>query len=450
MNSNILIITLDTPTHAGASVGDVGIDKPIQRERVTAIPKIESSTLKGSIRRKTTDSDTYFGKPDCPSSIIITDARLLFFPVRCSHGLYMYITCPYILSTFHQVVIQHSKKEILSQAFMESLDNVLSGYLYYLPRDLEEDNKLSHDSHSHTFYLGDEAYIGVPTQGMKELTHLGLKKMDYKKIALISNEDFSYMVEHYTEITMRNRIDEETGVTNKGALFSEEYLPRHTVMYAELMDTTDKKTFELHKKIQLGGNTTLGKGLMSLDKWKLSITQDVNTNQKESNVIPMISSDQNMNDNIRDRHVHESISAYESVNAYREQVYTILSETEREKALKEYKSHIRRLPSLIQKNGLLNTMLYVKANTMKKDKADEKKEHNDTAINKQAINVWKYVYEAICEGVLDNQKKTDDTADDPLITTILDAYNNHQGHIMTTKVLHYVVCLKRLVEGLIE
>ena len=44
-------ITCETPMHAGSG-SDLGvIDLPIQRERHTSYPKIESSSLKGSIRQ---------------------------------------------------------------------------------------------------------------------------------------------------------------------------------------------------------------------------------------------------------------------------------------------------------------------------------------------------------------------------------------------------------------
>lgn len=149
----------ETPLHAGSG-NDLGfVDLPIQRERHTGFPKIESSGLKGSIREafedlrniksnKWTSADvkgkfTQFpkinekweikknGKEEVKSKNIdgvtyeltrfeeavflafgpeegdahagalgFTDARLLLFPIKSMKSVFAWIACPYILEKF--------------------------------------------------------------------------------------------------------------------------------------------------------------------------------------------------------------------------------------------------------------------------------------------------------------------------------------------------------------
>ena len=122
-------LVCETPLHAGSG-SDLGvIDLPIQRERHTTFPKIESSSLKGSLR------EAFESKPDLnkvdkikihlafgydeqedDSEVIdhfedekqfqgalgFTDARLLLFPVKSMKGVFVWITCPKVLEQFRR------------------------------------------------------------------------------------------------------------------------------------------------------------------------------------------------------------------------------------------------------------------------------------------------------------------------------------------------------------
>ena len=110
---------METPLHAGSG-SDLGVvDLPIQREKPTGFPKIESSGLKGCIRdafetaRRTTTVGTQtiqtsdkatidraFGPEtggDHAGALGFSDARLLLFPVKSMKGVFAWITCPQVL-----------------------------------------------------------------------------------------------------------------------------------------------------------------------------------------------------------------------------------------------------------------------------------------------------------------------------------------------------------------
>ena len=111
----------ETPLHAGTG-NDLGVvDLPIQRERHTTFPKIESSSLKGSLREAFESNPAVdrkqihlaFGYDDderdesvkehfkefkqFQGALGFTNARLLLFPVKSMKGVFAWITCPKVL-----------------------------------------------------------------------------------------------------------------------------------------------------------------------------------------------------------------------------------------------------------------------------------------------------------------------------------------------------------------
>ena len=104
----------------------------------------------------------------------------------------------------------------------------------------------------------------------------------------MSDNDFRDFVNLSTEVITRIKIDNEKGTAEDGALFTEEYLPTESILYsivfasAEFQEETkhDKRKFKSGKEtmaffaktlnatdkinniFQLGGNATLGKGIL--------------------------------------------------------------------------------------------------------------------------------------------------------------------------------------------
>ncbi|MGB9874255.1 MAG: RAMP superfamily CRISPR-associated protein, partial [Hydrogenobacter sp.] len=74
------------------------------------------------------------------------------------------------------------------------------------------------------------------------------------------DELFTHMVKTYTEIQTHIKVSIETGTVERGALWTEEYVPSEAVFYF-MVDgdyTISEKTF------QIGGNTTSGKGIVEV------------------------------------------------------------------------------------------------------------------------------------------------------------------------------------------
>lgn len=119
MNSHLWLITAETNLHVGNENGsNYGIiDKAVQRDPLTDLPCINSSSLKGAINEyftkfKKIDSGTridIFGSDKCgenkkqqKGNVIFFDAHILFLPVQDDNKLYHYETSRQVVNLFLQ------------------------------------------------------------------------------------------------------------------------------------------------------------------------------------------------------------------------------------------------------------------------------------------------------------------------------------------------------------
>lgn len=168
-----------TSLHAGSGDSLGIVDLPIQREKHTSFPKIESSSLKGSLREafennkeenvnrillnnfkengktnpqedKNKGRDDYnhaihltFGYDDdgiddnmkkkfegnseFSGCLAFTDARLLLFPVKSMKGVFAWITCPYILERFKEDTNLTKKDDEVKIDFIKPTITVVEG-----------------------------------------------------------------------------------------------------------------------------------------------------------------------------------------------------------------------------------------------------------------------------------------------------------------------------------
>lgn len=280
--SKVKYIKALTPVHAGAGDGLETVDMPIQREKHSGIPKVEASSLKGSIKHfiynKLREENEEFDKIYKPelyrifgpeegdsnaSKIGFTDAKLLLFPVKSATDIFKLVTCPYILKRWaedlklvnnEKVVIDITVDEGKFKALEDNDDRViLEEYIF------KEDNPK----------IVDESVKNVFSK---------IKDLDIKRIIILNDSDFIDLVTMYTEIITRNKIDVDTGAAADTGLFTEEYLPAESVMYflllesPEFSNTPEKKEnnaisyFEknIGEAFQVGGNATIGKGFVKL------------------------------------------------------------------------------------------------------------------------------------------------------------------------------------------
>jgi CRISPR-associated protein Cmr4 len=300
-----------TPLHAGTG-SDLGyIDLPIQREKHTGFPKIEASSLKGAIREvfdrqidKAAPSSNNsqeekkniwlaFGPDSSNASahagaLGFTDARLLLFPVKSLKGVFAWITCPEVIQKFRRELEEICKVgQAISNATFELQDNqaLIAG------TELSIGNKIVLEEYA--FDASNTAENEKATQLAKELAEL-LGISDLKgRLVVVHRNTFTDFVKLHTEVITRVRIG-DSGTADGGGLFNEEFLPAESVLYTLVMASPifkkkgeDKGIFEeengqkeeekvmayfkqgLQDVFQLGGDATLGKGIVKAIKTKL-------------------------------------------------------------------------------------------------------------------------------------------------------------------------------------
>lgn len=321
-------IVVETPLHAGSGQ-DLGIvDMPVQRERHTGFPKIEGSGLKGSIREvfeglrdietskwhaeniykklkeifpnideewKIKENGTKFEEAislafgpengDAHAGALgFTDARLLLFPVKSMKGVFAWITCPKVIARFIEDLRLCKDSGAIKEHFWDN-KNIPSKNTVANLGELGIKGKIILEEYA--FDVKQDETTKQFAENLSKL--LGIKEIK-DKFVVLSDDDFRDFVNLSTEVITRTKIDNETGTVQSGALFTEEYLPAETVLYSLTLTTPifnkDKGIFKakdgkkeeelvmdffekgIPEVIQIGGNATIGKGIVRIKIWE--------------------------------------------------------------------------------------------------------------------------------------------------------------------------------------
>ncbi len=295
--AKVFYIHTVSPMHVGSG-SDLGIvDMPIQREGHTGFPKIEASSLKGSIREafeQKTKNDvnslikTYitFGYDDTnvPSavesaftdkkdkeyagSLGFSDGRILLFPVKSAKGIFAWITCPQVLNRYF--------KDLKISGRNENFEIVKNSVPDKTSIMIDENNIILEEYQISVVKNNNTTKIA---EFLSE--ELGIDKIK-EKLVILNDDDFKDFVTLSTEVITRTKIDNAKGTVKDGALFTEEYLPSETIMYSLVMsssiiakvdvikdlnsedDVLNFFTTTLPSVLQIGGNATIGKGIVSI------------------------------------------------------------------------------------------------------------------------------------------------------------------------------------------
>ena len=320
----LMWIYAEHPVHAGSGTGVGAIDLPIQRENVTNWPIIQPSGLKGALREHFESRekhlvlsdptykekiDEVFGPEagaDHAGAIALTDAKLLLVPVCSLKGTFAYITCPLAISRLRRDLLalrQQINKDLLSAATdsdIPALPDINASpkedeiWVAAAPQQAANDplvnqsdlainnevilNELSFKAKPNPKVNEFSKWIGARTS---DLSWLEDKDNIFKRLAIVHDNTFKFFVETYTEVVTRNKINNDTGIVEPGALWAEEYLPRESVLYSTVFavkpfknspilvsggDVLNFVTKAPHvpKYLWVGGNITTGKGLVKL------------------------------------------------------------------------------------------------------------------------------------------------------------------------------------------
>ena len=295
-----------TPLHMGAGSSVSYIDLPIQRERHTSFPMMAGSGIKGVFRNHAgrvwnnkEDVNRIFGPEDgneSSSCIAFTDARILFYPVRSVKGIFAWITCPFVLKRFKEDLksiginnenfnfpeLSQDTKIIISNDSLLKIDDKKVGLEEFVFE--VENNNANNIINS----IKKEYLPGIETISDFE-----------KRLAVVSDNVFTDLVNYATEVRTRIKIDQLTGTAQGKALFTVEMVPSEAIFYSLLFvnetkgngnssqqhnsNSTSKDTDNIENKInelfnvssgdngntketvlQFGGDETTGSGFVTL------------------------------------------------------------------------------------------------------------------------------------------------------------------------------------------
>lgn len=220
------------PVHVGTGGYRLGrVDMSIVREPATGIPKIPGTSLAGAIRAyaelaKAENSalpsiDGVFGTAEGEQGkqgmLRFYDAEVVLFPVSSHLG-----------------TVWISTAERLTKWFPKSSPN---GEGLTVPGGLQDENKVlglkglngSKPVHLGWLLLETEAAHGNGT-AVRLMPSLAF----VKRLVLVSDKLFHYLVNDHLEVRTSVSIDNKTGAAKSGALFTYEAMPRGTVLGFEV------------------------------------------------------------------------------------------------------------------------------------------------------------------------------------------------------------------------
>ncbi|BCX02770.1 MAG: type III-B CRISPR module RAMP protein Cmr4 [Candidatus Roseilinea sp.] len=287
----LMFIYVETPLHAGSGRGLGAVDLPIQRERVTHYPIIQSSGVKGKIRAEVRQRNGWrddsaevtalFGKAgeegaSAAGAIAPGDARVLLFPVRSLAGVFAWTTSLHALARFQRecalVGLNFPWLDGLSEppedpataliginSALKAGESVVLEEFSFRPQPNEAVARIGE-------WIAQHALPPEYTYWQQELP---------RKLIILPEDYFRDFITHGTEVQTHVRLDPDKKTVQTGALWTTESLPVDTLLYAPLMATRSRVDGTkwsagdvlnvlretLHgQRVQFGGDETTGQG----------------------------------------------------------------------------------------------------------------------------------------------------------------------------------------------
>lgn len=282
MQTNLLFLHALSPLHAGTGQGVGAIDLPIAREKATNLPIVPGSSIKGVLRANCEETEDkicerVFGPKtdnasDHAGSAQFSDLRLLFLPVRSLSGTFAWVTSPLVLQRYQRDCIMANK---LTFGQVPQVPNEKTCLLATDPSSLT----MTIDKEEKQVVLEDLRLTGTFNQDLQNVisgiqTHLFTDKTWQdtfaSRVCVVHDNVLAFLLETATEVTARIKLTDAKTVQDS-ALWYEESLPAESILVGlmtvqEVKATADevKKVISAIKIVQVGGNSTVGRGLCNL------------------------------------------------------------------------------------------------------------------------------------------------------------------------------------------
>lgn len=281
--SALLMLSTETPLHAGAGQSVAGIDLPIQREVHTQWPCVYGSAVKGALRSRAChdkmdngDLTELFGPAhdkdaagegdnSHAGALLVGDARLLLLPVRSLQSCFKWVTCPAILRRFWRDAERLGLELPALQLPAIGPGGALAsskGNLFL------EEFRLEAESHGLIEQLASQLdTLCQSTPAVEELQ---------ERLVVVHDDIFSFLARNATAVNTHIAIDAASKTVKDGQLWTEETLPPESLLYVPLTATASRRKgsqrqpaemlglfsglLQQRPWLQLGGNETTGMG----------------------------------------------------------------------------------------------------------------------------------------------------------------------------------------------
>ncbi|MDP2834551.1 MAG: type III-B CRISPR module RAMP protein Cmr4 [Pseudomonadota bacterium] len=272
--------------HIGTGQALGAVDLPIARARASHLPLVPGSALKGVLRDELAGTDhefTLFGPKKIETggdghagALAFGDAHLLLLPVRSLAGVVAFATCPFVLARYAEDLKRAGAQGVPSvpgvaseqvQLAQASVLMAAAGLVALEDLDLTVAGNGAAEDWA--------ARIASQVHPTDDCWQKRLKE----RIAIVSDDTFSFLADTATEIRARISLN-DAGTVKEGPWY-EENLPAETVLWGlvaagpgrekgkamrpevvlkdfnEAVNDAGKR----EKLIQLGGKATVGRGL---------------------------------------------------------------------------------------------------------------------------------------------------------------------------------------------
>ena len=305
-SSMILGLRAQTSIHAGTGQQTGIIDLPIQREGHNGWPCIFGSAVKGALRanaeqkklgllkkegmdtsdpavirqkvQEAEDIAVVYGPSignasEHAGAVMVSDARLLLFPVRSLTSQFKWVTCPDAIQRYGQDTGRLGLTSLIKEvpcvvdmgdqfsALIHKKESVSAAPLF-----LEE----------YRFQTQAQDLTAVIDEFSLLMGRPDAQQVLQDQLVIVSDDSFTHLTRHATPVNAHISIDSSTKTVNNGALWYEETLPPETLLYT-LISASDARRdsvamdaskvlslvlqlFSEHPWLQLGGNETVGMG----------------------------------------------------------------------------------------------------------------------------------------------------------------------------------------------
>jgi CRISPR-associated protein Cmr4 len=193
------------------------------------------------------------GKEVGAGKVLFLDAFIVLFPVKSAKGIFSLTTCPYVINRFFELLgidqrvkdVPEGKVKVLSTKDHKNLINNNKLLLEEFVFEAEESEELKKFVELVGTFVGEE---------------------NKRRIVCVNDTDFKDFVSNYTEVQTHIKIDLDTGTVDRGALWTEEYVPAESIFAFSLVFLEEEISFTPPPTFHLGGDITTGKGFVKVQK----------------------------------------------------------------------------------------------------------------------------------------------------------------------------------------